>query len=297
MMLNILNSAPFASHISIMRFLAAASLLIFSHFLHAEQLSLFVSVPPLHYLAAEVGGEAVTVESIVPPGHNPVNYDPTPKQLQRFADADIYIRSGVPFEQVWMPRLKALNPNMLIVDARSNLPVASVVHAHSTGKQDLDPHVWTSPLNAIAISRNILQVLVKLAPQHEQQFRLNQQQLQQHLEKLHHSIEEQLRPVAGATFLVFHPAWGYFAKTYGLQQVAIEYQGKEPGPKQLVSVIETARQQQVAFLLVQQQFGGNTAKVVADELGVELIRTDPLAYDLGASLQQIAAAIAGGSHE
>jgi zinc transport system substrate-binding protein len=278
-----------------MRFLAAACLLIFSHSVHAEQLSIFVSVPPLQYLAAEVGGEAVTVESIVPPGHNPVNYDPTPKQLQRFADADIYIRSGVPFEQVWMPRLEVLNPNMLIVDARSNLPVVSVVHAHSAGEQDLDPHVWTSPLNAIAISRNILHKLVKLAPQHEQQFRLNQQKLEQHLEKLHHSIEEQLRPFAGTTFLVFHPAWGYFAKTYGLQQVAIEYQGKEPGPKRLVSVIETARQQQIAFLLLQQQFSGNTAKVVAAELGVELIRTDPLAYDLSASLQQIATAIAGAS--
>ena len=284
-----------------MLFLAAACLLILSFSLHAEQLSIFVSVPPLHYLAAQVGGEAVSVESIVPPGHNPVNYDPTPKQLQRFADADIYIRSGVPFEQVWMPRLKALNPRMLIVDARSNLPVASAAeHAHSAVVHALDPHVWTSPLNAIAISRNILHVLLKLAPQHEQQFRLNQQQLQQHLEKLHHAIEEQLRPFAGATFLVFHPAWGYFAKTYGLQQVAIEHLGKEPGPKQLVSVIETARQQQIAFLLVQQQFSGNTAKVVADELGVELIRTNPLAYDLGASLQQMAAAIAGiprGDHE
>lgn len=284
-----------------MRFLAAACLLIFSHFLHAEQISLLVSVPPLQYLAEQVGGEAVTVESIVPPGHNPVNYDPTPKQLQRFANADIYIRSGMPFEQAWMPRLKALNPGMLIVDARNNLPVISAAeHVHSAVTQDLDPHVWTSPLNAIVISRNILHTLLKVAPQHEQLFRLNQQQLQQHLEKLHHSIEEQLRPFVGDTFLVFHPAWGYFAKTYGLQQVAIEYQGKEPGPKQLVSVIETARQQQIAFLLVQQQFSGNTAKVVAAELGVELIRTDPLAYDLSDSLQQIATAIAGasgGDHE
>jgi zinc transport system substrate-binding protein len=277
-----------------MRFFAAVSLLIFSHILHAEKISLFASVPPLQYLAAQVGGEAVTVESIVPPGQNPVNYDPTPKQLQRFADADIYIRSGIPFEQAWMPRLDALNPGMLIVDARDNLPVTSAAeHMHSAVTQDLDPHVWTSPLNAIAISRNILQVLVKLAPQYEQQFRLNQQQLQQRLEKLHHSIEEQLKPFAGATFLVFHPAWGYFAKTYGLQQEAIEYQGKEPGPKQLVNVIEISRQQQIEFLLVQQQFSGNTAKIVADELGVELIRTNPLAYDLGGSLQQMTAAIVG----
>ena len=276
-----------------MRFLAAACLLILPFSLHAEQISIFASVPPLQYLAVQVGGEAVSVESIVPPGHNPVNYDPTPKQLQRFAEADLYLRSGVPFEQLWMPRLKTLNPHMLIVDARSNLPVNSAVeHAHSTGDKSLDPHVWTSPLNAIAISRHILRALLKVAPQHEQQFRLNQQQLEQQLKKLHHSIEEQLSPLAGNSFLVFHPAWGYFAKTYGLQQVAIELQGKEPGPKQLVSVIEAARQQQITSLLVQQQFSGNTAKVVADELGVELIRTNPLAYDLAASLRQVAKAIA-----
>ncbi|HBH36008.1 MAG TPA: hypothetical protein DDW45_06485, partial [Gammaproteobacteria bacterium] len=207
MMLNTLNLAPFASNLSIMRFLAAACLLIFSFSVHAEQLSIFVSVPPLQYLAAQVGGKVVTVESIVPPGHNPVNYDPTPKQLQRFADADIYIRSGIPFEQAWMPRLKNLNPGMLIVDARRNLPVASDAHqAHMAVEQDLDPHVWTSPLNAIAISQHILQSLSRAAAQHEEQFLLNQQQLERHLKELHHSIEERLRPFAGATFLVFHPA-------------------------------------------------------------------------------------------
>lgn len=281
-----------------MRFFMAACLLIFSFSVHAGQLSIFVSVPPLQYLAQQVGGDVVSVESIVPPGHNPVNYDPSPKQLQRFADADIYIRSGVPFEQVWMPRLEILNPHMLTIDARTNLSVASAAgHGHAGEEQHLDPHVWTSPLNAIAISQQILDALISVAPQYEERFRLNQQQLQQDFEQLHQAITQQLRPLKGSSFLVFHPAWGYFAKTYGLQQVAIEYQGKEPGPRQLVSLIETSRRQQIAFLLVQRQFSGNTAKIVADELGVELIRTDPLAYDLGASLVQMAAAISGGHHE
>lgn len=283
------------SYSHIMRFFLAACLLIFSFSLQAGQLSVFVSVPPLQYLTEQIGDEMVDVESIVPPGHNPVDYDPSPKQLQRFAEADIYIRSGVPFEKIWMSRLEALNPHMLIVDARRNLPVASAAdHGHAIGEQELDPHVWTSPQNAIAISRYILKALFSVAPQHEARFRLNQQQLEQRLELLHHSIAQLLSPVAGSTFLVFHPAWGYFAKTYGLQQVAIEYQGKDPGPKQLVSAIETARQQQAGFLLVQQQFSGKTAKIVADELGVEVIRTNPLAYDLVASLEQMAAAIAGG---
>ncbi|MEN8212955.1 MAG: zinc ABC transporter substrate-binding protein [Pseudomonadota bacterium] len=281
-----------------MRLLATLCLLIFSSSLHAGQLSVFVSVPPLHYLVEMVGGDGVVVESMVSPGHNPVNYDPAPQQLQRFADADVYIRSGIPFELAWMPRLEELNPGMLIVDVRSNLPVSSDDgHQQGGDVHHLDPHVWTSPLNAIAISRRILNALAAVAPRQQEQFRRNQQQLEQQLMALHQSIIEALKPHTGATFLVFHPAWGYFAKSYGLRQMAIEIEGKEPGPKQLAGVIEAARRQQVGFLLVQEQFSGNMAKTVSAELGVELIRTNPLAYDLVGSLQQVAAAIAGSRHE
>lgn len=281
-----------------MRCLTAACLLIFTTTLHAQEPVVLVSVPPLQYLAEHVGGAAVAVESVVPPGQNPVSYDPTPRQLQRFADAALYVRSGLPYEAAWLQRFENLNPGMVVLDARLDLPVAAdAMHAHGSGDGELDPHVWTSPLNAIAISRRMQQALTRLAPQHAELFARNQQRLQRRLEMLHEEIARRLRQHAGARMLVYHPAWGYFAQTYGLRQLAIERDGKEPGPRQLVSLLEEVRREQVACLLVQRQFSDSSARVVAAELGIELVYTDPLAYDLPASLQQVAAAVTGSRHE
>jgi zinc transport system substrate-binding protein len=281
-----------------MRCLTAACLLIFTSALHAQELVVFVSVAPLQYLAEHVGGAVTAVESIVPAGQNPVSYDPTPQQLQRFADAALYVRSGLPFEAAWLERFENLNAGMVVLDARLGLPVAAAArHAHGHRGEELDPHVWTSPLNAIEISRRMQQALTRLSPQHADLFALNQQRLQQRLEMLHEEIARQLQQRAGAHLLVYHPAWGYFAQTYGLQQLAIERDGKEPGPRQLVSLIEEVRREPVACLLVQPQFSGSSARVVAAELGIELVYADPLAYDLPASLLQVAAAVAGGRHE
>ena len=281
-----------------MRCLAAACLLIFTTTLHARQLLVFVSAPPLQYLAEHVGGTAVAVESVVPPGQNPVSYDPSPQQLQRFADAALYVRSGLPFEAAWLQRFENLNPGMAVLDARLGLPVAAdATHVHGSGGGELDPHVWTSPLNAVEISRRMQQALTRLAPQHAELFADNQQRLQRRLEMLHRELARQLQQHAGARLLAYHPAWGYFAQTYGLQQLAIERDGKEPGPRQLVSLIEEVRREPVACLLAQPQFSDRSARVVAAELGIELVYTDPLAYDLPASLLQVAAAVAGSCHE
>jgi zinc transport system substrate-binding protein len=281
-----------------MRCFAAACLLIFTSTLHARALVVFVSVPPLQYLAEHVGGTAVAVESIVPAGQNPVSYDPTPQQLQRFADAVLYVRSGLPFEAAWLQRFENLNPGMAVLDARLGLPVAAnAMHRHDNGGEELDPHVWTSPLNAVEISRRLQRALTGLSPQHAELFARNQQQLQRRLEMLHEEIAQQLQQHAGARLLVYHPAWGYFSQTYGLRQLAIERDGKEPGPRQLVGLIEEVRREHIACLLVQPQFSDSSARVVAAELGIELVYTDPLAYDLPASLLQVAAAVAGSCHE
>ena len=91
----------------------------------------------------------------------------------------------------------------------------------------------------------------------------------------------------GRSFFVFHPAYGYFARDTGLNQVAIEFEGKEPTGKGLSETIERARQAEVRSIFVQPQFASASAEAVAKEIGAKVESLDPLAKDVVANLREI----------
>jgi zinc transport system substrate-binding protein len=92
----------------------------------------------------------------------------------------------------------------------------------------------------------------------------------------------------GLQFMVFHPAWGYFAHAYGLKQVPIEVEGKDPKPAQLKELIQHARENGVKVVFVQPQFSAKSAKLVAQEIGGQVAFADPLAEDWMANLREVA---------
>ena len=161
----------------------------------ASGVSVFVSVPPLQYLAERIGGNLIMVESMVGPGHNPVSYDPGPGQVHRLADAVLFVRTGIPYEDVWMGRLIQVNPRMQVLDARLNLPVASESVHHHDG-HELDPHVWTSLPNAIAIARNIANSLSEFDSGNSSRYRANFDKLEKELEDQHRRIGAMLGDVS-----------------------------------------------------------------------------------------------------
>jgi zinc transport system substrate-binding protein len=92
----------------------------------------------------------------------------------------------------------------------------------------------------------------------------------------------------GLQFMVFHPAWGYFANAYGLKQVPIEIKGKNPKPAQLKDLIEHDRKNGVRVVFVQPQFSTKSAELVAREIGDQVAFADPLAEDWIANMREIA---------
>ena len=89
-------------------------------------------------------------------------------------------------------------------------------------------------------------------------------------------------------FMVFHPAWGYFAAAYGLEQTPIEVEGKEPKAADLKRLIESAREHHVKALFVQPQFSATSAKVIAEALGGQIVSADPMAPDWANNLREVA---------
>ncbi|MCG6943652.1 MAG: zinc ABC transporter substrate-binding protein [Thiohalocapsa sp.] len=265
----------------------------------AEPLDVFVSVLPIQTFVEHVGAERVQVHVMVQPGHSPATYEPTPRQIATLADAQLYFRVGVPFEAAWMKRITATNPDMPVVDLRDGLRLRSLeAHDHATehgpdhdaehAHEAMDAHVWTSPRLVRHMAVTIRDALTRLDPAGAAVYAKNQAAFDAELAALDQRLRAELSGLRGRSFLVYHPAWGYFADAYGLIQVPIEYEGKEPGARRLTMLIDQAHAEGARVILVQPQFNRRAAEQVARAIGGRVETVDPLATDYAATLLRLA---------
>lgn len=141
----------------------------------------------------------------------------------------------------------------------------------------MDPHIWTSPALAGIMADHIRAALSDIDPSHAKAYQAGFDALATDLTALDKDLRKRLAGVTHRKFLVFHPSWGYFADTYGLQQIAIEAAGKEPGPRTLARIIARAKREKIHVIFVQQQFSRTTASTVARAIDGKVVAIDPLA--------------------
>ena len=282
-------------------------------------LTVFASVLPIQSFVERIGGERVDARVMVLPGQSPATYDPTPGQVAALAKADLYVRVGVPFEEAWMPRIRSASPNMAILDLRDGLPLRKIeAHDHDEEAHEghdghepehehehdaeththdhpdsMDPHIWTSPPLVRRMAVAIRDQLSALDPTGTDTYAANQAAFDAELAALHGDLQAILEDAAQRRFLVYHPAWGYFADTYGLEQIPIEHEGKSPGPRRLDALIRQARETRTRIIFVQPQFDRRAAQQVARAIDGRVEAADPLATDYAESLRRFARLIAG----
>jgi zinc transport system substrate-binding protein len=260
----------------------------------ANKISVVVSVLPEKFFVERVGGSRVKVSVMVGPGQSPATYEPTPRQMAALTAARVYFRINVPFELVWMERIRAANPKMLVADVAKGIKRRPVERLGDGRRSDAgrfpDPHVWTSPPLAKGISARIRDALVGLDPVCRDEYERNYAKLAAELDVLDTEIRDRMSSLKQRAFMTFHPSWGYFADTYNLRQIPIESGGKEPGPRTLLYVIEEAKRLDIKVIFVQPQFSRSSAEMVAREIGGRVVAIDPLAEDYIENMRKVAAA-------
>lgn len=164
-------------------------------------------------------------------------------------------------------------------------------HHHHHGAKD--PHTWTSPSNVKIMAKNILNALVSIDTANTAYYQANYEKFLAEITHTDKTIKETLSTLPqGSKFMVFHPSWGYFAHEYGLVQLAIEVEGKEPKPKTLKKIIDKAKKENIKAVFTQQEFSDKSAKALARELGIQVIKETPLAKEWSENLLKMANAIA-----
>ncbi len=269
-------------------------------------INVLVSILPEASYVKAIGAEKVTVTTMVPPGASPHTYEPKPSQMKQAANAQLYFAIGVEFEHTWLPRFKDLNPTMKIIDLSEGVEKLPMAHEHHHEnkhhndeeghhhEEGLDPHIWTAPANVRIIARHIYTALSHADPAHDAYYKQNLTAFLAKVDQTDSTIRTLLSPLPrSAAFMVFHPSWGYFAKEYDLLQVPVEVEGKKPKPRELVKLIKEAKAKHIRAIFTQPEFSDSSAKIIASELHIPVIKISPLAADWSANLIRIARAIAG----
>lgn len=260
----------------------------------AEPIPIFVSILPQKYFVERIGGDRVNVEVMVKPGESPATFNPNPKKMSRLSQAKLYFSIGVPFETVWIDRIQSIHPDLQFV------PLHDKVHSHSEDEHNdhhahgsRDPHIWTSPAKVKVMAHKIKNTLAHIQPEHEKYFEENLQAFTNDLNALDKDIRTILARSDNHRFMVFHPAWSYFAEDYGLEQVSIEEGGKEPGARSLQHIIEKGKRLKIKVIFVQKQFSLSIAETIAKMIGATVREMDPLAEDYLENMRRTATAISG----
>lgn len=263
-----------------------------------DKINIAVSILPQTYFVKAIGKEMVSVFEIVPPGAEPATYEPLPMQISKLSHASIYFTIGVPFENRFLSKIqKELKETRFVkTDNVDRIEIAhhhheneiesGEKHRHEHGEKD--PHIWLDPQLVKKEGKIIYETLSAVDPENQVSYKKNFDNFNKEMDDLDIYIKNRLSNVKGASFIVFHPVWGYFAKRYGINQVAIEVEGKEPSPADIQKIIERAKEKNVRAIFLQKQFNRKSGEKIGKAIGLKPFFLDPLSGDYINNMKHIA---------
>ena len=276
------------------------------------KVAVFVSLAPQKYFVQQIGKDLVDVQVMVPPGADPHTYEPRPQQMVALARSQLYFAIGVEFEKARLKKIFAANPQLKVIHTDQGIrKIPMPAQQYLDEKKDqqkaeypiktefgsgneehthggLNPHIWLSPPLVMKQAQTILAALQAVDPIHRSSYEANYEAFSSEIAELDAELRNIFAGKQGLQFIVFHPAWGYFAHAYGLVQVPVEIEGKNPKPAQLKELIENAKEKKIKVIFVQPQFSAKSAEMIAREIGGQVVFADPLAEDWANNLRAVA---------
>ncbi|MEA3371904.1 MAG: zinc ABC transporter substrate-binding protein [Campylobacterota bacterium] len=254
-----------------------------------------VSILPQQVFVEKIAKDKVDVTLMVKPGNSPHSYEPKPSQMISISKADIYFSIDVEFEHTWLDRFKSQNRELKFVNISENVSKLGMAehHHHEEHEKGFDPHTWTSPKNVKIMAKSIYETLVEIDPENESFYKSNLDDFIKEIEFTDTQIKDILKDIEPKSkFMVFHPSWGYFANEYSLIQIAVEVDGKKPKPKEIIAVINEAKEESVRVIFTQPEFSDKSAQIIAKEANVSVKKISPLNPNWSKNLIAMAKAIA-----
>jgi len=256
-----------------------------------------VSIEPFSFFTMAIAGDSYGINVIVPPGASPATYEPPPAVIRGINNSDLMIIDGyLGFEMAWIERVIGLNEEVKVLRlSESQHLIAADSHRHGdiTHYTGVDPHFWVSPRRARIIARDIRDFLVANDPGNAETFKSNYLELDSIIRETDNYLNTLFREAGIKAFMIYHPSLTYLALDYGLEQIPVEMEGKEPSPSELRKLIDMGKEKNIQAIFVQREFDRKNADIIGKEIGAETIIVDPLGHDWAQSVKDIAENIVG----
>jgi zinc transport system substrate-binding protein len=254
-----------------------------------------VSIAPFKYFVEAIAGKDFRINVMVPPGSDPHIYEPYPEQINNLRQSVAYISDGyLGFEQAWLDRFYQINRTMKILSLGEKIDLIVPKQKHE-GKhiEGADPHYWVSPTCAMIMAESVKGLLCELNPGKTETYETNYRNLLSKIKEIDEKARTLFSEVKNKSFMIYHPNLGYLARDYGLEEIAVEFEGKEPPPSRLKELIDLAVKDNLKTIFVQREYDSKNAAEIAREIGADVEVIDPLSeywlketVDIIASLHQ-----------
>lgn len=267
-----------------------------------------VSIPPLYGLTKAIVGEDFNIEILLTEGAAPETFSPTIKQISAVQNSAFFFSCNLmEFEKVVTKRISAQksvrvinisNGCKLIENkdfdhkeecnhSHSHVPHSNAHNEHSHHHHGaIDPHAWMSPFELEVMARNIGEAICKAYPD-SVKYRTNLEGLMAEIEGRQVAYAEQLAAAGQRVFLIYHPALSYLARDYGLQQISLENEGKNPTPASLAEVVDIVNKYGIGKMMYQVEYPYEIVKPIVDVLGVNMVQINPLSANILKELDRI----------
>jgi len=235
-----------------------------------------VSIIPQKFVVEKIAGNKANVNVMVLPGNEPETYSPKPQQLLSLKHSVIYFKIGVPFEKAWINKFIAINPKMKIVDFEKGI------------KKGKNPHIWLDPIFLIQEAKTVRNALTNLDAKNKSFYEKNYKQFVKECKITNKKIHKLLDNLKQRTFIIYHPSLYYFAKRYNLNEIALEKEGKEPGLRYMMRLINTAKEKHIKMIFTSPEFSQKSAKFIAEKIDGKVVSFSPLKYNIFDNLLRVA---------
>ncbi len=252
--------------------------------------TLTVSIPPQKFLLDAIVGDKMKVNCLLGNGADPETYDPSMSHLINVEHSLIYFRVGsIGFEDAVIKRIKTSRPDLKIVDTSEGISfITGTHHGH-----DNDPHVWTSAVNARIMARNMYEAVAETDPSNAAYYKSNLDRLTARIDSIDSAIKTYIAAAPSRTFVIWHPSLSYFARDYGLTQIALGAEHKEASVNELRRQIETAKASDARVMFLQHETDNRQTSIVTAELGIPTAVINPIDYHWDEQMVSIGRSIAG----
>jgi len=265
----------------------------------SHDLRILVSIPPQKYFAERIAGESAEISVLIPPGASPAAWELSPSDMRRVSESDVWFSIGVLSENNWYEDFAEINPDLAIVSTiegierlpieRYGVPGEETHSGHDHGHDGgIDPHVWLAPELVKEQAASMAVALADINPRNREMYMENLDAFVSDINMLQNRLKTILEDHQGSSFMVFHPAWGYFADEFGLVQIPIEVAGSEPSPGEMSAIVDYGLENSVSVVFVSPQFSSSSAETIASELGASVSAIDPLSENWLTNMETVA---------